>query len=566
MSRSQHFNETLRALWPWLPLWLLLALLAIFASGPMPLYSTRTLAVAWEMWNGHHWIVPYLNGAPYSHKVPLLFWMIHAGWFVFGVNDIWPRVLEVLIGAAQLILVMLLAQRLFAERPWIARTTPWALLGLCYGFMFGLQIMYEVLLAVWVLAALLCLTPRHHRSAPRWWWFGLCVGLGLLTKGPVMLLHVVFPWLLGPLWNAWAREHRGRWYAFGLLALLGGCAMLAAWAWPAIHLGGDVYAHKLLVKQTAGRLVDAFIHEQPWYWYVLCVPVLLFPFSLWPRAWVALAALRRPLDDGVRLLLCWILPVLLAFSIISSKQVYYLIPELGGAVMLVAAALVRLREDHPRLASHAWLGTWPVAIAMFVFAGFLLALPALTENRTLVAHWAIDAARVSPYFALVYLVLGVLLLLRGRGELRRVALAGLLGIFAANSLFVLTQWQNYDMLPAARLLGHADAAGRPIADLGQYDGQYHFLGRLQHPIERVQRHDLAWWARQHPDGVVITTPRHLTAADKHYALLVQPFRSDWVVLWDAASLAALRNGQRPPEPARSTQLFPHEYWRYTQTP
>ena len=54
-SRTEH----LRALWPWLPLWTLAALLAIFSHGPMPLYSTRTLAVAWEMWNHGHWLVLY---------------------------------------------------------------------------------------------------------------------------------------------------------------------------------------------------------------------------------------------------------------------------------------------------------------------------------------------------------------------------------------------------------------------------------------------------------------------------------------------------------------------------
>ena len=44
-------SEYLRAAWPWLPLWAVVALLAIFSHGPMPLYSTRTLAVAWEMWD-----------------------------------------------------------------------------------------------------------------------------------------------------------------------------------------------------------------------------------------------------------------------------------------------------------------------------------------------------------------------------------------------------------------------------------------------------------------------------------------------------------------------------------
>ncbi|MDQ6646630.1 MAG: glycosyl transferase, partial [Pseudomonadota bacterium] len=84
-SRSEH----LRAMWPWLPLWGVVALLAIFSHGPMPLYSTRTLAVAWDMWTHGHWLVPHFNGEPYSEKAPLLFWLIQAGWFVFGVGDIW---------------------------------------------------------------------------------------------------------------------------------------------------------------------------------------------------------------------------------------------------------------------------------------------------------------------------------------------------------------------------------------------------------------------------------------------------------------------------------------------
>src|SRR3569833_382645 len=79
-TRSEH----IRALWPWLPLWTAMALLAIFAHGPMPMFSTRTLAVAWEMWAHGHWLVPHINGDPYSEKVPLLFWVVHAGWAVEG--------------------------------------------------------------------------------------------------------------------------------------------------------------------------------------------------------------------------------------------------------------------------------------------------------------------------------------------------------------------------------------------------------------------------------------------------------------------------------------------------
>ena len=92
--------------------WSAAALLSIFLHGPLPLYSTRSLAVAWEMWDRGSWLVPLFNGEPYSHKTPLLPWLIHAGWAVTGVGDAWPRVLVVLLGTIVIAQVGLLARRL----------------------------------------------------------------------------------------------------------------------------------------------------------------------------------------------------------------------------------------------------------------------------------------------------------------------------------------------------------------------------------------------------------------------------------------------------------------------
>ncbi len=458
-SRSEH----LRAVWPWLPLWMLVALLAIFAHGRMPLYSTRTLAVAWDMFSHGQWLVPHINGAPYSEKAPLLFWLIEAGWFVFGVSDVWPRVLEVLFGGAQLVLVSLLARRLFPHRPWMAKAAPWMLLAFGYAFLFALQIMYDVLLAVWVLAALLCLTPKPRRVEPRWLLFGVCVGLGLLTKGPVMLLHVAFPWLLGPLWNEWAREHRARWYGSGVLSLLLGGAMLLAWALPAGLVGGDAYRERLFFTQTAGRVVDKLSegkdlqnHAEPFWFYVLWLPVLLFPFSGWPRAWVAVAGLRRPLESGLRFALCWLVPAFVVFSLISGKQLYYPLPELAGVALLMAGAIAVLRERRAALANHYALGTWPLGVGGIVFALLLFALPMLVEHAVVQGDWAHTVAPYSRYFSVIFLLLGSLLLMRGRGELRRLAVAGLIGVFALNALFTLTLWPRWDLRPSAELLGRAE--------------------------------------------------------------------------------------------------------------
>ncbi|APE30291.1 hypothetical protein BOX17_04590 [Halomonas aestuarii] len=63
-------------------------ILARVAALPlMPIDETRYLSVAWEMWQHQSFLVPLLNGEAYSHKPPLLFWLIQLGWWLFGASD-----------------------------------------------------------------------------------------------------------------------------------------------------------------------------------------------------------------------------------------------------------------------------------------------------------------------------------------------------------------------------------------------------------------------------------------------------------------------------------------------
>jgi 4-amino-4-deoxy-L-arabinose transferase-like glycosyltransferase len=525
---------------------MLVAAIAIFQHGPMPMFSTRTLSVAWEMWHRHSFVVPYLNGQPYSDKPPLLFWLIQLGWAIGGVGDVWPRLLEVLLGGSELILLATLARRLFPDRAWIAKAAPWMLLAFTYGFLFSLQVMYEVLLAVCVLAALLALVPSQRRESPRFVWFAVAVGCGLLTKGPVMLLHVAFPWLLGPLWNGWAKRERGRWYLHGALALLAGLALLLAWALTACWLGGAAYREQLLFHQTAGRVVDAFAHAKPFWWYLTLLPMLVFPFALWPRLWVAIGMLRAPFEPGLRFVFAWLGPVLLVFSSISGKQPYYLLPEYAGFALLLSVSVARLQQKHARLAGSRWLGPWPLAILILGMGAGLMLLPSWIDRNAIHNAYLQDLARASVGYGMGYALLGLILLIPmpDRAELPRIAVAGLIGALVTNGLFSAALWPAFDLAPASTFLARAQSEGRPIANLESYDGQFHFLGRLTKPIEPL--HDaqaLQQWAKAHPRGLVISYPKQITATDRRDALYTQSFRGVWLAIWAAPALAANHAGQ-----------------------
>lgn len=89
-----------RRQWLWTVIAAIAALWAAstFVRPILPVDETRYLTVAWEMWRTGDWRVPHLNGVPYDHKPPLLFWLIQAGWWMGGVSEAWPRLIGPLCG------------------------------------------------------------------------------------------------------------------------------------------------------------------------------------------------------------------------------------------------------------------------------------------------------------------------------------------------------------------------------------------------------------------------------------------------------------------------------------
>ncbi|TDR45680.1 4-amino-4-deoxy-L-arabinose transferase-like glycosyltransferase [Tahibacter aquaticus] len=523
----------------WLLLWFCLALLAIFQHGPMPLYSTRTLAVAWEMWNTGQWLVPHINGQPYSHKVPLLFWLIHAGWAVFGVNDIWPSVLQIGIGAGWLAASAALARRVLDLRPAAAASVPWLLGALVYPFLFGLQIMYETLLA---LTVVLALWAMHGR--PRWGWFALALGAGLMTKGPVMLLHVAFPLLLGPWWSEYARADPWCWYRRGALGVAAGLAVLLAWAVPAGMAGGEAYRNELFFLQTAGRVVDSFDHARPLHWYLPMLLVLLFPWVAWPRLWRAVFAQRPQLDDSSRFLASWLLPTFVVFCLISGKQVYYLLPLLPAAC--IAIALVLARAQPAGTGRRRW-SAWPLALLLFAVALALVALSLGLLDAQRGPRWLGDVAAVGGWFAPGLIALGAVLLVwaHGRHEIARIASVTLGAAVLMQMLFAQSMYRNFDLRPAAARIALAQTAGRPVANVGGYAGQFHFFGRLARPIDDIHTHDLPAWTQQHPHGMIVRYPVRSDPHARDRAEWMQPFRSRQLEIWDATVLAEFERASAP---------------------
>jgi 4-amino-4-deoxy-L-arabinose transferase-like glycosyltransferase len=475
-----------------------LALLALALRPLLPIDETRYVSVAWEMWARGDFLVPYLNGKPYSHKPPLLFWLFQLGWAVFGVNEWWPRLVPPLFAIGGLALTARLANRLWPGRDDVAGAAVWILSGSLLWVALLTFMGFDTLLLFFTLVGVLGIARAAQGESLRGFaMLGAAIGLGVLAKGPVILLLTLPAALAAPWWMR-PRPSAVRWYSGVLASVALGAAIALAWALPAANAGGTAYREAIFWRQTAGRVVPGW-HRHPWWWYLLLLPILLFPWSVWPPLWRGLARLAHgPSDPGLRLALAWLLPPLAVFSLMSGKQPQYLLPLVPGFALLGARALYAAPD---RVRRYDTLAQGLV----FAVVGVAWTLAALVGIERAPA-W-LDS--LSPLPGAVLVVSGVALAFQPLADLaRRVAVlalssAFLLALAYAGLAPVIGPYQ--DVRPLAAYLAPLAQAGHPIAYYDyKYHGEYHFLARLREPFAIIDGpNTLREWIRLNPDGRLV---------------------------------------------------------------
>lgn len=489
--------------------WLLAGLLSLLAAVALarpllPIDETRYAAVAWEMWDRGSWLVPLRNGEAYHHKPPLLFWIMHAGWALFGVNEWWPRLISPLFAAATLALTAALGRRLWPARPAVARIAPFVLLSsLLYAY-FATALMFDAMLGFFVALGLYGIVRAWQDGGARGFvWLALGLGGALYAKGPVALLHLMPAALLAPWWMREQRPRFGRWYAGVVLALLGGAALILAWAIPAGIAGGPEYRNAIFWGQTAGRMASSFAHRAPWWFYLAWLPLMLAPWLLWPRWW---QGLRRELlaDSGARLLLLSLGVTLLGFSLVSGKRWHYLLPQFVPFALLCARALEGSRPS--RLAQ--WL---PGLVLLLAGAAAIVAQPRIVAALDVAGGRGGNAALAWWAAAAVAIAAGLVLLRRRPAEavheVRALAVATLLSFVAFSGAADLLLREPYDVSRTAAQIAGDQTAGREVAIVGDYHGQWHLAGRLHRPLQEIEADDLLPWLAAHPTGRVLLIQR-----------------------------------------------------------
>lgn len=484
-----------------LPAALLGLLLATSLLRPLlPIDETRYAAVAWEMWLRGDFLVPHLNGQPYHHKPPLLFWLIHAGWALFGVNDWWPRLISPSFAAATMILTGLLGRRLWPGRPKVARMAPLILLASLLFTYFASALMFDAMLAFFVAAGFAGIVNAWQGGAGARGFGLLAVAMGgaMYAKGPVALIHLLPVALFAPWWMREQRPRWSRWYAGVLLATLGGAALILAWAIPAGIAGGEQYRDAIFWGQTAGRMVHSFAHRAPWWFYLAYLPLILAPWLLWTRWWRGIGEGLMQ-ESGFRFVIFAALFCLAFFSIVSGKRLHYLLPEFA----LFALAVARSAAD-----SEPRRGSLVVPALTLVAAGgaAIIAAPVLAMRLG-----GLDDVAVLAWGGALALASGAVLAACRPAmpvtDVRRVATATICAAAGHLLAFDIAMREPYGVHAMADRLAQFERDGRPLAFEGRYHGDWTFAGRLGRPLEEVPEGGIDGWLAAHPDGRAVVDYR-----------------------------------------------------------
>lgn len=415
----------------------------------LPVDETRYLSVAWEMHSRQSFLVPTLNFEPYFQKPPLLFWLIDLAWEAFGVSRIAAVMVIFAISSLVIFLTQRLSTALFPNTDGLRRRIPWLMLGSVPFAIYSSLILFDLLLTACVLGCFLALLSFSKRGEIRYALLaGICAGLGMLTKGPVLLIHIAFPIAMYALWRQpGSGISTRRFFAGAGLTILVAGAMILAWLGPALYSAGKDFAYGLIWEQAAGRISGSArgAHARPFYFYLLLLPLMLLPWGLSPGLWATRPWLRLR-DRGdvslqdlkiLQFLAAWCVGEFLVFSAISGKQPHYLLPVL------------------------------PAVVLIFGYFTATLRLSGIVGATTV-----------------------------------------MLGLFAIGEVIAsATVFYRLDLDPAAKFIASNRAS--EIAYSGRYQGELTFLARLEKPITIVAPSNRHAWLQKHPCGFLIAkAPRY----------------------------------------------------------
>lgn len=337
--------------------------------------EARYAEVAREMLESGDWVTPRLSGIEHWHKPPLTYWAIGASFAAFGLNEFAARLPSALAAVATVLGVHGIGRMLFGHRAGVLGGV--VLASSLLFVVMGRLATPDMLLACWTCWAVHFLVRamvHGDRRGACALLRGLFIGLGFMTKGPVIFVFVVIPALVFVAMT-------GRWKAFKTakvwLSAAAFCVVGLPW-FVVVCVQNPGLPGYFWEFQTLQRVASE-VHERggPLLYYVRVLVygffpwVLFFPYAIARGVTLKVQSLDELRSRGLFLFLLWAVPFVF-FSLSRSKGLAYLLPALGPAALLVGRLLDEAMPERGTWSKGFAANVWVAAAGMLLFAGWVV--------------------------------------------------------------------------------------------------------------------------------------------------------------------------------------------------
>jgi 4-amino-4-deoxy-L-arabinose transferase-like glycosyltransferase len=368
----------------------LCAVVFFYGLGRLPFVGPdepRYAEVAREMYATGDWITPRLGGIKWFEKPALTYWLLAAGYTLFGENEFGARFGVAAVSTFGALLLYFFGRRARSARFGYLSAAALVTCGLWPGFARGVtcDLPLTVAIETALLSFFLWESKESETGAGRLWYvFCFALGLATLAKGlvgVVLPMMIIAPYLI--LTGAWKSLLRPRLIILGALIFLGTAAV---WYAPVIARNGREFIDEFFVGHHFRRyLSNKYHHPQPFYFFPLVVVAGSFPWSFhllssvgqtFVCLWRGQAKVRqtkvRPIDRLNLFLLLWIVAPIVFFSFSWSKLPGYILPVFPAVALMVGRELERWWGDESRPHMAPQFLTALLTAAAGIGAGVLL--------------------------------------------------------------------------------------------------------------------------------------------------------------------------------------------------
>ena len=300
--------------------------------------EARYAEISREMLLSEDYVNPSLLGIYHYHKPPITYWITALGYKIFGINELGARFFLQIAIVIQLLTVYNIAQLLFDQKK-VSLLASFVYFSFPIVLISSRNLTTDAYLTTFIMVAIYFWLARIKAIYGIWALYGfyICLALAILTKGPVALLFVLTVIIV----NRWVFKKKIKTSTHGIVGLLLFFGLSTSWyifLWTKNPTFEDFFLH----RQVADRMFsNAFNRGKPFYFFIVLLPALLFP-------WVLLPLKNIPgkvkyffgKNDGTSVLIISVVILILLFSLFKTKLILYILPLFWMVAIVIAKKLV----------------------------------------------------------------------------------------------------------------------------------------------------------------------------------------------------------------------------------